>query len=188
MASRIITAPDDIQATNSLEGPLVYLHGPIQGACHWQTDAIDVLVRLAPHLTVASPRALAFQGNNEAHLAWEQAFLERAARHGVILFWLARETQHRCNRSYASQVRFDLGEWAARSRAQARACIVVGIERGFTGRVHLERRLTQTYPHIPICRTLRQTCTAAVEFTAPREVPRSLSERFVPSSGLHTPE
>jgi hypothetical protein len=179
----VVTAPTDLDVLAKLEGPLVYLSGPIQGTADWHADAIAFLGDIAPELHVASPRARNFTGGPEVHMAWEQAFIECAALDGVILFWLARETSHRCNRTYAAQIRFELGEWAVKSSIGL-ARLVVGIERGFTGGPYLQRRLTTSYPQVPVCRTLRQACAAAAEL-AQRETPlvvypRALSELFAP--------
>ena len=173
---RIIKAPDDIDVLDDLEGPLVYLNGPIQGAADWQADAIEVLGELAPQLHIASPRCARFTGGFEAQLRWETAFVERAARAGCVMFWLAREINHRCNRAYAQQVRFELGEWAALSRAGL-ARVVVGIEMGFTGGPYLRRRLTLAYPNVPVCSTLRQTCAVAAELA--HKSPTTLAYPFL---------
>jgi hypothetical protein len=166
-----------------LDGPVIYLNGPIQGVANWQQDAIDVLQDLAPDVHVASPRMGQFNGAQEAHWIWEASYSERAARDGVILYWLARETRHRCSRSFAAQTRFELGEWAVKSSA-GMARLVVGIERGFTGGPYLQRRFTLAYSNVPICRTLRQTCAAAVEMVQKQTplvvYPRNLAELFVP--------
>jgi len=181
MPRHIITAPADLDVLTKLEGPLVYLNGPIQGTDDWQAEAIAILGDLAPDLHVASARARSFAGGPERHMAWEQAFIERGARDGVVLFWCARETRHRCDRTYAAQMRFELGEWAVKSSIGL-ARLVVGIERGFTGGPYLHRRLTLSYSNIPVCRTLRQACAVAAELTrheTPLVIyPRDLSELF----------
>lgn len=159
MPRRVLIAPDHAA---DLVGSLIYLNGPIQGAIDWQDDAVDILDEFAPEVHVASPRAANFNGKFEEQLAWRTAHVDRAARDGVILFWFPREVYHRCNRAYAQQERFELGEWAARSRAGL-ARLVVGVERGFTGGPYLRRRLQLAYPNIPVCSTLRQTCAAAAE-------------------------
>lgn len=184
MARRVITAPE-MDLVDRLEGPLIYLAGPIQGTSHWQAEAIAILDELAPDVHVASPRATRFAGGVERHLAWEQRFMARAAKGGAILFWCAKETSHRCDRSYAAQMRFDLGEWTVKS-SLGLARLVVGIERGFTGGPYLQRRYALNYPHVPVCRSLRQACAAAVEL-AYREIPqvlypRTLEDLFVPQN------
>lgn len=161
MDRHVLIAPDHV---DNLDGPLIYLNGPIRGSADWQQEAIHILGELAPHVHVASPRARQFSGRFEDHLHWQTLYSERAARYGAILFWFPRESFHRCDRAYAQQARFELGEWAARSR-QELVHIVVGIEHGFTGGLYLRRRLTESYPNIPICSRLRQACAAAVELT-----------------------
>jgi len=184
MPRHVITAPQ-VDLVTRLEGPLVYLAGPIQGTPDWQAEAIAALSDIAPDVHVASPRGPDFKGGVEKHLAWEQACIERAARDGAILFWCARETSHRCNRTYAAQMRFELGEWAVKSSIGL-ARLVVGFERGFTGGPYLQRRFTLSYPNIPVCRVLRQACTAVAELAqheAPRLMyPRTLEDLFVPQA------
>jgi len=173
---RIIKSPNDTDILKDLDGPLIYLNGPIQGTSDWQSTAIRTLNEFAPNLHVASPRSTRFTGSFEEQLTWETAFIQRAAKSGCIVFWLARETNHRCHRAYAQQARFELGEWAVLSRAGL-ARIVVGIESGFTGGPFLHRRLTLAYPNIPICSTLRQTCAAAAELSY--SVPTTLAYPFL---------
>lgn len=186
MARQVITAPQ-LDIIDRIDGPLIYLAGPIQGTANWQAEAVAILGELAPDVHVASPRAVSFTGGVERHLAWEQQFMERAARRGAILFWCARELSHRCNRAYAAQMRFDLGEWTVKSSIGI-GRLVVGIERGFTGGPYLQRRYALHYPHVPVCRILRQTCAVAAEL-ARQEIPQTLYPRrledlFVPGSLL----
>jgi hypothetical protein len=155
---QVITAPFDVE----LPGPVIYLGGPVLGADDWRKQAIQYLGEFAPEVHIASPRSQKFDGNSDRQLGWETTFLHRAALNGVLLWWLAKETLHRCNRCYAQAARFELGEWAARSHAGL-ARVVVGIERGFTGGSYVRRRLHLDYPNIPVCSTLRQTCAAAAE-------------------------
>jgi hypothetical protein len=93
---------------------------------------------------------------------WETHYLTQAGRSGAILFWLAREMHHRCDRAYAQTSRFELGEWKARhERDNVR--IVVGIEEGFSNARYIRRRFTQDCPRVTICQTLAETCQASVE-------------------------
>lgn len=182
MPRHVIIAPQ-LDPLQQLDGPLIYLAGPIQGAVDWQAEAIDTLGDLAPEVHVASQRGANFKGGMDKQLMWERACVERAARDGVILFWCARETSHRCNRTYAAQMRFELGEWAVKATLGL-ARVVVGIEKGFTGGPYLQRRFLLDYSNIPVCRVLRQTCAAAVEQLQARGPqllwPRRLEDMFVP--------
>lgn len=181
MASTVITAPNGGELLANLDKPLVYLNGPIQGSADWHTEAVGRLA--AADIVIASPRAKAFRGDDESHRVWQSMFAERAAANGVMLFWFARETKHACSRNHAAQARFELGEWAVRSKLGA-GRVVVGIEAGFSGRRALERRLTASYPHIPLCRSLQQTCAVALDLVRAAEPARSLADLFVPHFSL----
>lgn len=184
MPRHVIIAPQ-LDALQQLEGPLIYLAGPIQGSVDWQSEAIDALGDLAPDVHVASQRGANFKGGMDKQLVWERACIDRAARDGVILFWCARETNHRCNRTYAAQMRFEMGEWMVKATLGL-ARVVVGIEKGFTGGPYLQRRFLLDFPSVPVCRALRQTCVAAVEKLqsgGPQLLyPRRLEDMFVPLS------
>src|SRR3989338_9255350 len=98
-----------------VEGPVVFLAGPIQGAPDWLEEAARILSEFEPALTVASPRALPneYEKFDEAHyraqVDWETHYLRRAAREGVIMFWLAKEKTHIHERAYAQTSRFEIG-------------------------------------------------------------------------------
>ena len=184
MARYVVTAPHDAELAETFDGPLAYLAGPIQGAGNWHREAVGLLGDLAPDLHVACPRARNFRGGPEPHLTWERAYAGRAAREGVILCWLPRETAHRCNRSYGAQPRFELGEWVVRAQ-RGEICLVLGIERGFTGGPYLARRLALDYPQVPLCRSLRQACAAAAELAlGPPDARLALADLFVPQVGV----
>jgi hypothetical protein len=147
-----------------LDGPLVFLAGPIQGAGDWQDDAISYLTKQASGCNIASPRRsyppVTF--DYDVQVDWETHHLRRAAQQGVILFWLATEKEHDCNRSYAQTTRFELAEWKARHERDG-APLVVGIEEGFSGARYIRRRFGQDCPTIPILSTLEDACRSAIE-------------------------
>jgi hypothetical protein len=144
-----------------VKGPLVFLAGPIQGAPDWQTQAMALLRDLAPELHIASPRREYAPGeySAERQVDWETHYLRRAASNGVILFWLAREVEHSCDRAYAQTTRFELAEWKVRHERD-QASVVVGIEPGFSGARYIRRRLFQDCPGVPIRESLAETCQA----------------------------
>src|SRR5690242_6270198 len=89
---------------SDMAGPIVFLAGPIQGAPDWQFEAVELLHAGDHRLNIASPRRLeAWNTGNDYNeqVDWETHHLRQAAREGVILFWLAREAEHRCDRAYA---------------------------------------------------------------------------------------
>ena len=79
----------------------------------------------------------------------------------VILFWLAREEVHICERAYAQTTRFELAEWKVRHERDGTK-LVVGIENGFTGAKYIRQRLTQDCPKVPVCEMLDETARRAV--------------------------
>jgi len=115
--SKTIIAPNYI---NSIDGPVIFLAGPIQGAADWQTDAIQIINKHAPDLYVASPRQTIKSLSDftkemyNTQVDWETYHLREAGKNGVVLFWLAKEFEHRCNRAYAQTTRFELAEWKLR--------------------------------------------------------------------------
>jgi hypothetical protein len=138
--------PPDSLVTNDLR-PVIFLAGPIQGAPDWQSKVIDRIARTAGDidLIICNPRAPdPWHGDFERQVDWELLHLERAARCGCILFWLASEEVHNCERAYAQTSRFELGEWVGRWIAAERGQgpdIVVGIQPGFTNAGYIRQRL-----------------------------------------------
>jgi hypothetical protein len=157
---RIIFPPDIVE----VRGPLLFLAGPIQGASHWQNEAIAILGKLAPEVAIASPRRDYLDGQfvYSGQVDWETHFLRLAARQGAILFWLAKEAEHDPRRAYAQTTRFELAEWKVRHERDG-AKLVVGIEEGYTGARYIRHRFSQDCPGVPILTTLQDTCAKAVE-------------------------
>jgi hypothetical protein len=148
----------------SLEGPVIFLAGPIQGAPDWQSRAAALLHRADPEVHIASPRRRYAPGEfrYEEQVDWETHYLRRAGQRGVVLFWLAREAEHHCDRAYAQTTRFELAEWKGRHEREG-ANLVVGVEVGFSGARYVRHRFAQDCPDVPILSTLEETCTAALE-------------------------
>jgi hypothetical protein len=149
----------------------IFLAGPIQGAKRWQNDAAELLTKLNPKISIASPRYIGedqqiigdYYPEERAHsqIDWETYHLNKAGKNGVVLFWLAKESKHFCNRAFAQTSRFELGEWTTKHLTQ-NSKLVVGIEYGFSGRDYIEYRLMNT--GIPILHDLSESCIKAVEF------------------------
>ncbi len=164
MGGKVIVVPEYIEVS----GPIVFLAGPIQGAPDWQTRAIAYLRAHAPSLHIASPRReyLHNDFNYERQVDWETKYLRRAAKDGVILFWLAKEAEHFCDRAYAQTTRFELAEWKVRHERDG-VRLVVGIEDGFTNARYIRRRFTQDCPRVPLCTTLEKACATAALVVRP---------------------
>jgi hypothetical protein len=156
---RLVILPTDYPAVT---GPLAFLAGPIQGATDWQAEAIRLLGEFAPQLHVASPRRDYPPGAvlERAQVDWETHHLRRAAEHGVILFWLARESVPAPGRDYAQTSRFELAEWKVRHERDG-VKLVVGIEDGFSGARYIRYRFVQDYPRVPLVDSLEEVCRRA---------------------------
>lgn len=142
----------------------LFLAGPIQGAADWQEEAYQHLSRLWKPLdgilTVSNPRR---KDNNQfqytQQVDWESLHLKLAAEQGVILFWLAKEQDHYCDRAYAQTTRFELGEWLGKKPGS----VIIGIEDGYTGAKYVKHRVLHDWPEVKIYSSLADTCEAAVQ-------------------------
>ncbi len=161
---RIIIPPRYIK----VRSPVIFLAGPIRGAINWQGKAIRYLRSKNPKLHIASPRRTLLEQEDfpentfDEQVNWEHFYLQRAGEKGVILFWLAKETEHKCNRAYAQTTRFELGEASARHQFSG-IKVVVGIENGFVGGKYIRKTLSKKYPDIPIADSLEKACDLAIQ-------------------------
>ena len=149
-----------------LNGPVVFLGGPIQGAPEWQAEAVRLLL---PSVHVANPRLTYKPGEFDyaGQVDWESALLRRAAREGVVLFWLAGQVVETPGRSYAQTSRYELAEWV--THAQYRPVkLAVGISPGFGNARYIRRRTAQDLEGLPIFETLEETCAHALSLLPAR--------------------
>lgn len=152
-----------------ISGPLIFLAGPIQGAPDWQKEAIEILKNLTPDIHIASPRrSIESRGqfsekDYHEQVEWEHHYLDYAAKHGVILFWLAKETENIPGRAYAQTTRFELGEAVARHYING-VKVAVGIEKGFSNERYLRKTIMAKAPDIPLSDSLENTCKNALKF------------------------
>jgi len=147
-----------------ITSPLVFLAGPIQGSRDWQKEAINFIRKIAPEINIANPRRkyLPEEFVYEKQVDWETYYLRRAGKNGCVMFWLAKEFKHECDRAYAQTSRFELGEWKVMHQHEG-AKLVVGIENGFNNARYIKRRLCQDCPNVPVLSDLEKTCRKATE-------------------------
>lgn len=163
----IILRPPQIIAVN---GPLVFLAGPSQGAPDWQNEAIRGLCELSSEIAITSPRnEQPRQFDYSAQVDWETHYLRQAASHGVILFWLAREVVVIPGRAYAQTTRFELAEWKVRHERDG-VQLVIGIEKGFSAARYIRHRFGTDCPQVPIVNSLEQVCEVAVRLALRKSV------------------
>lgn len=145
-----------------IDGPLIFLAGPIQGAVDWQSEAIRVIHGLDSGLMIANPRTPPpWNLTLKLQADWEHHHLDHAAYRGVTMFWLAREHEHDCRRAFAQTSRFELG-WTMMRQIVQKSHVVVGFDFGFSNERYLRYTLGRKAPGIPICPTLAETCREAV--------------------------
>lgn len=159
MSGLVIQPPEII----SLSGPTIFLAGPIQGALDWQAHATEIIQKLSSKTNIANPRREYLDGEfvYEKQVDWETHFLNRAAKSGVILFWLAKEHSHNPERAYAQTTRFELAEWKVKHERDG-VKLAIGIEPGFSNERYIRRRFGQDCPGVTVLSTLETTCENAV--------------------------
>ncbi len=149
-----------------IEGPLIFLAGPIQDAPDWQQEAIR-LIREREKIHIASPkRPIKIEGDlvgaeYDAQVEWEHHHLNYAGKYGTILFWLAKPISHTPGRAYAQTTRFELG-WSVARHYLEGIKVVVGIEDGFSNARYLKKTIASIAPGIPLCSSLEETCIKAL--------------------------
>ena len=157
---KLIIAPN----YEDYNGKIVFLAGPITGADRWQDKAISIIQKIYPELNIANPRRpISTDGRDFSdymfaeQVDWESYYLKEAAKNGAVLFYLAKEAKHYCDRSYAQTTRFELGEWTTKHKLNG-VKLVLGIEEGFSGDAYIKRRLNQDSPDTIIKNSLEDTC------------------------------
>ncbi len=160
-----------------INGPLIFLLGPIRGAPNWQDEAIKILFSINPNLTIVIPRrgvrdsfAKYVLSGDENHFsrqrAWEIYYTEMASeeegREGCAMFWFPGEAEHKCEKAYGaiSREEFGLMLGAFRHNKSMRFC--VGTDGKFSEwRTHL-LTLNTYAPDKKVFESLEETCAEAV--------------------------
>jgi hypothetical protein len=161
MSERYLIQPPEIV---NIDGPLIFIAGPIQGAPDWQTDAVAHIHAIDPSITVASPRKNYTEGTfvYEKQVDWETHYLRYAGKLGVVGFWLANQAEETPGRAYAQTTRFELAEWKMHHEYDG-SKITIGIDEGFGNARYIRRRFAKDCPNVKIADTLGEMCQNAVE-------------------------
>lgn len=163
------------------DSKLVFLAGPIQGAEDWQNKATELLSKGNPELFIANPRKTDYPspeklletfGVDDAwpiQVEWETAHLRTASRTGAIMFWLAKETEHFCERAYAQTTRFEFAEWLTHYKYRKindpnnKLKIILGMDNDFPGARYITHRVFNDCPEFVIATTLEDTCNLTLK-------------------------
>ncbi len=156
-----------------LDEPCIFLAGPIRGASNWQDDAADYILSKHPEFIVFSPRG-GIRPKIENHVIlggqqdkfyrqreWERHYLAEIGLKGSIAFWLPTETEHRCEKSYGSMTRVELGQIMTLSRYD-NVSWCVGTDGGFSDLDAITYDLSIDAPDKDIFLTLEETCNEAI--------------------------
>jgi hypothetical protein len=172
--------PPDYKQVNDFD-PLGFLAGPIQGAPNWQkhaTETISMLyekqAEIGSHLQIANPRReyLGTDFDWDAQVEWEEVHLERAARNGAILFWLAKQDltlPYEQGRAYGQTTRFEFGEAIGWKKYDPTISIVLGIEPGYIGSERYYRKKAAKFEDIVVTDDLDIACAALVKTIKDRD-------------------
>jgi hypothetical protein len=161
MSERILLQPPEIV---DVDGKVIFLAGPIQGAPDWQSQAAEIIHDIDASIIVTSPRKDYPEGTfvYERQVDWETHFLRLAGQTGVVAFWLAAQTEETPGRAYAQTTRFELAEWKMRHEYEG-SKLTIGIESGFGNERYIRRRFEQDAPEITIADSLEAMCQNAVD-------------------------
>ncbi|MCU0667351.1 MAG: nucleoside 2-deoxyribosyltransferase domain-containing protein [Patescibacteria group bacterium] len=157
----------------NINGPLVFLAGPIQGGPNWQQEVILRIKSIDPTVNIASPRFIYPPETFDYYkqLDWETYYLKLASETGVIAFYLANQDPVNpgpATRPYAQTTRFELGEWVANHISSGgKIKIVIGIENGFSNARYIKYRITTQAPKITIIKDdIDMFCYETIELAA----------------------
>lgn len=162
-----------VSPEQSVIEPLVFLAGPILGADDWQAQAIKLIHDKNPNIVVANPRRDKWDSSDphefDVQVAWESNHLRLASAYGAIMFWLAKETSHICDRAFAQTSRFEFAEWLTHYKyrkllhPENPIKLVLGIDDDFPGRKYILSRLFDDCPEFVVATTLEETCQLTID-------------------------
>lgn len=150
---------------------LLFWAGPIQGAPDWQSRASSIIREMySSHdsytdLHIANPRReyLDDTFDWDKQVEWEEDGLERAARNGGVLFWLAKHDPslpYEKGRAYGQTTRFEYGDMIRRKLLIPSTKIVLGIEPGYVGSERYYRKKAAKFPDMEVVNDLEAACSA----------------------------
>lgn len=159
-----------------IEGPLIFLAGPIGGAPHWQDKAIEIISE-GCGIYIASPstklrkkyieNSLPLDRITQTQLEWERFYLDYASTRGCVLFWLPTQIEPTpinpktgFPKPYARDTRGELREFAVNKYFKINS--VIGAEENFDGLNVIKRNLLEIDPKIEFHNTLEETCRQAI--------------------------
>lgn len=152
---------------------IIFLAGPIRCTANWQSILIDRLLVdefVLDNVCVASPRGETiyekFDTQKEKEqIKWETHYLSKASENGIIVFFLANQTQPDENESYARTTRFELGEWFAELKYRDDITLIVGHDGNFQGYEYIKERMLNYLVENPHKKNQLILCERGIENT-----------------------
>jgi len=149
---------------------VVFLAGPIQGTSEWQEEFIEKIqkelkdIKLKRNVIISSPRRLEKSDDfvYDEQVNWESFYLDKASKQGIIVFWLAKETEKVEGRSYAQTTRFEIGEWWSKGQVIDDFSIIIGANKDFDGLKYITKKFTDTYSKFKMISSIDDMITEIV--------------------------
>ena len=172
MTEKNLYLPPDDWFTLEDSRQLVFLAGPILGTDDWQSQATKIIHEKNPNVVIANPRRPKWETDEhefDVQVAWESNHLRLASACGGIMFWLAKETAHICDRAFAQTSRFEFAEWLTHYKYRKQINpdkpikLVLGIDDDFPGRRYILSRLFDDCPEFVVATTLEETCQLMID-------------------------
>ena len=136
----------------------IFLHGVIDPHLQWRHEAMELIEKLDPGLSIANPYLVGQEQDahsKKEHLHWQDHYLRKAQQFGAVLFWFPVDSEYRCHRDFLNRAILELGKWLYRMDHDANRVVVGG--------KLLTHSFTQTrHPKLVIYQTLPELCQAAV--------------------------
>jgi len=154
---KVLRAPeyDNVATFEENKDIVVFMAGPIQGTNSkkmWQEEFVENIqkelkdVKTNKNIIFCSPRRLEKPDKDkfvyEEQVEWESYYLEKSAKQGIIVFWLAKEEEKIEGRSFAQTTRWELSEWWTKS-LQENIKIIVGADKEFEGQRYITYKFKQ---------------------------------------------
>ncbi len=167
-----------VEKTNT---PIIFLGGPIRGAANWQDEAALKILKKYPEIFVISPRR-GIRPEIEKYLvrgeenhfsrqrAWERHYLNLASKKGTIMFWLPKEVEHKCEKSYGAMTRMELGQWMTNYKNDKKISFVIGSDGEFSEIDTIKYDLLLDAPDKKVFETLEEAIEEALRIVLTKRV------------------
>ena len=161
---------------------IYFLAGPIRGGGDRQNETMNLIQELDEKAIIACPcrwdeNHEKFQQKMETNnheivfprqTLWERHYLDLAAQHGCIIFWLPCESKTnprpKDQGAYAQDTYGELGSWRVKTAMNRKLKMVVGAEENFPGLGVIQANFNAEFKEeYPIYSSLEETIIRAIK-------------------------